>query len=175
MPTSLYQPQQLCWQQMVPCDKSWRHAPCETWFYRIVAETGPLQYLKDLTFQLIIHLFRRDIFPGYPVCKAYWGFPGNTQESRLHRLENTVGDWLKPRFIGFFSRLFLCQQTSHKSWDGPLSFPVTWGSCQVNSLSILDLAVLAFSSSMWDEPAIRLVDKMFGKIWVYLEYAELCY
>eukprot|EP00438_Fugacium_kawagutii_P017009 Skav232639 [mRNA] locus=scaffold12:242634:260553:+ [translate_table: standard] len=42
--------------------------------------------------------------PGYPVCKAYWGFPGNTR---------------------------------------------------VNSLSILDLAVLAFASSMWDERAIR--------------------
>eukprot|EP00434_Breviolum_minutum_P007711 symbB.v1.2.006801.t2/scaffold409.1/size210228/4 len=42
--------------------------------------------------------------PGYPVCKAYWGFPGYSQ---------------------------------------------------VNSLGILDLAVLAFSSSMWDEAAIR--------------------
>ena len=74
--------------------------------------------LIDLTFQLIIHLFRRDIFPGYPVCKAYWGFPGSTQESRLHRLENTVGDWLKPRFIGVWLA-FLWQQTSHKSWDAP--------------------------------------------------------
>ena len=124
-----------------------------------------LQYVSKVWSFSLSSISSVVIFPGYPVCKAYWGFPGYSQESRLHRFYcNNVGDFVEP---SFYRCVCDCDRLDASPFPSPakLSYSIV-GNRQVNSLGILDLAVLAFSSSMWDEAAIRWVPRCGGgKMW----------